>query len=206
MKGPLLIVFLRKPELGKVKTRLAASVGAERALAIYEELLRHTLEQAGRLPIQKQAWFTGDAPVDELVSTFGFTSHVQYGNDLGERMLNAFCIGFANDHAPVLIIGTDCPGISTALIQDALRALDDNDAVIGPARDGGYYLLGLNEPLPALFLNKAWSTSQVAADTMKDLEQHGRSVFLLPMLIDVDTEEDLRDVEWDPRPLGPSQP
>lgn len=193
MSKPLLIVFLRKPELGKVKTRLAATVGDEKALAIYCELLEHTLGSTTGLQCTKQAWYAGEGAVEDQVGPCGFLICAQVGNDLGERMLKAFTEGFEHGYGPVMIIGTDCPGITSVILKDALASMEQHDAVLGPARDGGYYLLGLKAPLEAVFQNKEWSTSSVAKDTLEDLELHGRSVHLLPELIDVDTEQDLRD-------------
>ena len=195
--GPLLIVFLRKPELGKTKTRLAATVGEERALEVYVGLLAHTLGSTEHLPCIKQAWYTGEGSVDTMVAPYGFTTHAQTGRDLGERMLRAFASGFKNGHSPVVIIGTDCPGISAELIAEAFDSLNTNDAVIGPTRDGGYYLLGLKAPFDDVFQNTSWSTSSVARETMEDLERDHRRVNMLMELIDVDTEQDLIDTKWD---------
>lgn len=193
---PVLIVFLRKPELGKAKTRLAATIGDEKALAVYSSLLTHTLECTQPLDVIKQAWSVGNGSVTELVGPFGFSVHEQLGDDLGQRMEHAFASGFGDGHGPVLIIGTDCPGMSSRLIKSALDALRTYDAVLGPARDGGYYLLGLNAPLNDVFRKKAWSTDAVAKDTLRDLERDHRSVCMLPELIDVDTEQDLIDSGW----------
>ncbi|MBP6310936.1 MAG: TIGR04282 family arsenosugar biosynthesis glycosyltransferase [Flavobacteriales bacterium] len=197
--GPLLIVFFRKPELGKVKTRLAATVGAGKALEVYDSLLSHTLGVTGSLRCIKQAWYTGEDTVDDIVAPYGFTTHMQRGVDLGERMLNAFANGFRAGHSPVVIIGTDCPGISTEIISEAFDSLTTNDAVIGPARDGGYYLFGLNAQLDQVFQTKTWSTACVARETLDDLEHHNKRVHLLQELIDVDTEKDLIDTNWDCR-------
>jgi len=193
MSKPQLIIFLRKPELGKVKTRLAATLGAEKALAVYGTLLRHTLECAAQLDVERVAWTTGNGDVTELLAPFDFAIHEQDGNDLGERMEFAFEQAFTKGNSPVVIIGTDCPGISQELLEQALAALQDHDAVLGPARDGGYYLLGLKRPFNAVFRGIQWSTDTVAQDTINVLKSHALTVQLLPVLIDVDTEQDLRD-------------
>ncbi|MBK7296012.1 MAG: TIGR04282 family arsenosugar biosynthesis glycosyltransferase [Flavobacteriales bacterium] len=196
--GPLLIVFLRKPEIGKVKTRLAATVGPEKALDVYVGLLAHTLGSTEHLRCTKQAWYTGEGSVD-AVEAYGFTTHLQNGSDLGERMLTAFSNGFSYGHSPIVIIGTDCPLISADLISEAFDSLKTNDAVLGPTRDGGYYLLGLNEPLVSVFQNKTWSTDSVARETLEDLGREHKRVHMLLELIDVDTEQDLIDTNWDQR-------
>lgn len=193
MSNPQLIIFLRKPELGKVKTRLAATIGAEQALAVYERLLHHTLECAAKLDVMRAAWTTGNGDVTELLAPYDFTVYEQQGNDLGERMEFAFEQAFANGNSPVLIIGTDCPGLTQEILEQALEALRDHDAVLGPARDGGYYLLGLKRPFSEAFHGVQWSTETVARDTINVLKEHALTVHLLPKLIDVDTEQDLRD-------------
>ncbi|MGV9011146.1 MAG: TIGR04282 family arsenosugar biosynthesis glycosyltransferase [Flavobacteriales bacterium] len=191
---PLLLVFLRAPVLGKVKTRLAATLGKERALEIYKRLLQHTIEQGAQLGIVRQAWYADDLPADEPCAALGFSVHQQAGADLGERMQRAFDAGFADGHGPIIIIGTDLPQLSAALLREAFEALNTHDAVIGPANDGGYYLLGLQKPCAALFQGKTWSTDTVFKRTTEDLKRLGRTWKTLPELVDIDTEEDLERV------------
>lgn len=194
MKNAALIVFLRSPELGRVKTRLAATVGDARALQVYKALLHHSLEQASSLSCSKAAWYADGIPSPDISKPYGFTAHTQQGDDLGDRMEHAFLTAFEAGHGPVVIVGTDCPGISEQLLRDAFVALDQHDAVIGPARDGGYWLLGLKRMTPAVFTGKTWSSDSVRSDTIADLDRLGLSYTLLPELIDVDTEQDLKDV------------
>ncbi|MBZ0206231.1 MAG: TIGR04282 family arsenosugar biosynthesis glycosyltransferase [Flavobacteriales bacterium] len=189
---PLLLVFLRAPVLGKVKTRLAATMGKERALEVYQYLVQHTLEHGAALGIDRQAWYADDVPDPEPCAELGYTVHVQEGGDLGDRMKRAFGSGFSSGHGPIIIIGTDLPQLSTALLREAYEALEKHDAVIGPANDGGYYLLGLREPCEELFGGKAWSSDSVFAQTTDDLRRLGRTWHALPVLIDIDTETDLR--------------
>lgn len=193
MKDGTLITFLRAPVAGRVKTRLAATVGDARALDIYRRLLMHTLKTCAFLECEKEAWYADAVPEEELAEVFGFTALTQQGEDLGERMAHAIGSAFQHGRSPVVIIGTDCPGISEKLLHDAFSALKQNDAVIGPARDGGYWLLGMNRMIPDLFKGKKWSSSSVRADTIADLERLGLSFALLPELIDVDNEQDLND-------------
>ncbi len=188
---PLLLVFLRAPVLGKVKTRLAATLGNERALEIYKRLLRHTIEQGAQLGVDRQAWYADELPADELCTALGYSVHQQAGADLGERMQRAFEAGFASGHSPVIIIGTDLPQLSEALLREALKALETHDAVVGPAKDGGYYLLGLRKPCAELFQGKTWSTDTVFKQTTEDLERLGRTWEALPELTDIDTQADL---------------
>jgi rSAM/selenodomain-associated transferase 1 len=194
MNKDLVIVFLRAPELGKVKTRLAATMGDERALVLYERLLEHTVNTVAKSNTSKQAWYADAVPLGDRCAALGFEVHAQRGVDLGERMQHAFHEAFGNGFDKVVIIGTDLPDMSTTLLADAFDRLGTHDAVLGPARDGGYYLLGLRSMEASLFRNKTWSGPSVAADTIADLELAGRSLAVLPMLIDVDTEADLKDV------------
>jgi len=193
MNGPLLLVFLKNPELGMVKTRLAAGIGDAQALAVYQRLLEVTASACAPLAVQKEAWYAQRIPRSGEWQMPGMPARIQVGHDLGDRMEHAFSAAFTIGHSPVIIIGTDCPGLTTAILQEALDALDAQDAVIGPARDGGYYLLGLRAPFADVFRNKQWSTSSVFAGTMADLDRAGRSTYVLRELIDVDTEADLHD-------------
>jgi len=193
MNGPLLLVFLKNPELGQVKTRLAAGIGDAQALAVYQRLLDLTASGCAPLVVQKEAWYAQRMPLEGEWHMPGIAARIQVGHDLGDRMEHAFNTGFTIGHSPVIIIGTDCPGLTTAILQEAIDSLDSHEAVIGPARDGGYYLLGLRTPLTDVFRNKQWSTSSVLAETMTDLDRAGRRTYVLPELIDVDTEADLHD-------------
>jgi len=125
---------------------------------------------------------------------------LQKGLDLGERMHRAFKQQFHHSFNKVCIIGSDNPEISEAIINEAFRRLDDHDVVIGPSSDGGYYLLGLKEDLPNLFIDKKWSTDAVLSDTISILEDRKLRYFKLPVLSDIDTEEDLKKIknnnEW----------
>ncbi|QQS71498.1 MAG: TIGR04282 family arsenosugar biosynthesis glycosyltransferase [Flavobacteriales bacterium] len=177
--------------MGKVKTRLAATLGKERALVIYKRLLQHTIEEGAKLGVDRQAWYSDDIPPNEPCAVLGYSVHQQIGADLGERMQRAFDNGFVNGHGPIIIIGTDLPQLSEALLREALKALGTHDAVIGPANDGGYYLLGLRKPCAELFQGKTWSTDTVFKRTTEDLERLGRTWEALPELIDIDTEADL---------------
>lgn len=191
MKKDLLIVFLRAPERGRVKTRLAATLGDDRALAIYRELLDHTLHVSAPVRCTKQAWYADGIPDIDIAADHGFAARIQQGKDLGERMAHAIANGFDDGYDRVMIIGTDCPGISTTVLEEAFAALDQQDAVIGPARDGGYYLLGMRRMIPDVFHDKVWSSDTVLRSTIADLDRLDATYSLLPELIDVDTEADL---------------
>ena len=186
-----LILFVRDPVLGKVKTRLAVSIGDEQALRVYKLLLNHTRTITVGLNCTKYVYYADSVISVDLWDKGNFIKAVQSGNDLGERMLHAFQSAFDDGYKKVVIIGSDCFQLSTELIISAFDVLNHYDAVIGPAEDGGYYLLGLKKLVPAIFKDKTWSTNSVCRDTIKDIESMNLSFKLLPILNDVDEAADL---------------
>lgn len=190
--GDCLILFVRAPVLGKVKTRLAATIGDKNALMVYELLLKHTNRISAGLNCTKYVYYTDEISQYDLWDNGNFLKAVQKGNDLGDRMLNAFQTAFDNGFERVMIIGSDCYQLDTGLIQKGFDILCQDDAVIGPAEDGGYYLLGLRKMVPEIFKEKSWSTETVCSDTIKDLEKGSLSYQLLPTLPDVDEAVDLQ--------------
>ena len=187
----LLLIFVKHPVPGQTKTRLAASIGHEKALSIYRELLAYTLKVAQSTPYDKAVFYGNDLPEVDLWSEAGYPRFAQEGEDLGTRMQWAFEWGFAEGYSSVIIIGSDCPAITLDHLLEAKLVLSSKDFVMGPATDGGYYLLGMNTLFPPVFQHKSWSTDTVFTDTLKDLEAANLHVGLLPELSDVDTVEDL---------------
>ncbi|GAB3532326.1 TIGR04282 family arsenosugar biosynthesis glycosyltransferase [Pontibacter brevis] len=187
----LLMLFVRNPELGKVKTRLAAAVGEEKALDIYLQLLRHTCQVTKGLPVQKLVYYSNAVDTNDLWPNEHYQKQVQPQGDLGEKMEGAFAAAFAEGYTAVVIIGSDCLQLTADIVLQAYRQLEQHDVVIGPALDGGYYLLGMNRLYPELFRNKRWSTRHVFPDTLQDVERLQLSHALLPSLSDVDYVEDL---------------
>ncbi len=187
----LLIIFYRNPELGKVKTRLAKTLGDEKALAIYLKLSSHTRAITENLAIDKVIYYSNFVDTEDVWPNTTFQKKLQNGNDLGEKMNNAFAEGFQSGYERVCIIGTDCFELSRDIIKQAFDQLHTNDAVIGPAKDGGYYLLGMKKPIPVLFKNKAWSSDTVATDTIQNFKDLSLSYAQLAVLTDVDEEKDL---------------
>ncbi|GAB3824908.1 TIGR04282 family arsenosugar biosynthesis glycosyltransferase [Hymenobacter jeollabukensis] len=188
-----LLIFARYPELGKVKTRLAAGLGEEAALDIYRQLLDHTQAAVAPLPIESTLWLAAAPPPGAGPLWPGTRQQLQpAAADLGQRMAHAFAAAFAEGAQRTVVIGTDCPGLSTDILVAAFRQLHGHDVVLGPADDGGYYLLGLRQPQSALFEGIHWSTDSVLRDTLARAAAAGLTVALLPTLHDVDTAEDWR--------------
>ncbi|WKN32770.1 TIGR04282 family arsenosugar biosynthesis glycosyltransferase [Porifericola rhodea] len=191
MTDASLIIFVKKPEIGKVKTRLAATVGDEKALEVYQQLLERTFAITHVLPQEKVVYYTPEIVHHDLWNEAYFLKALQVEGTLGERMKQAFAERFEAGYQKVCIIGSDCYQLSTEIVEQAFAALETQDVVIGPSTDGGYYLLGMNKLHAALFQDKAWSTDKVLEQTIDTARQHKLSCFILPELSDVDREEDL---------------
>lgn len=190
----LLLIFARNPELGKVKTRLAKTIGHEKALMIYIKLLEHTHAIADRVFADKAIFYAEKVQEFDILDYYKFPKFLQKGEDLGERLERAFGQAFAQHYEKVICIGSDCYELSAEIIEDAFTALDNNNVVLGPARDGGYYLIGMDRHYPHLFKDKHWSTSDVLLDTILDIKKLKLSYFLMPTLTDVDEEKDLGEL------------
>lgn len=194
MSKNALIIFTRKPELGKVKTRLAKGVGDEKALEVYIHLLKHSAKISSQVDAEKQVWYTNSIEKKDIWNDKIFKKYTQADGDLGNKMKNAFFSNFRNAFEKVVIIGTDLLDIDTNLIKKAFEHLEHYDVVIGPAEDGGYYLLGMNHFIPEVFEDVEWSTSKVLDQTLDKLEH--KSVMLLDEKNDIDYKEDaLRHAE-----------
>ncbi len=181
--------------LGKVKTRLAATVGNDEALSIYQLLLYYTRQLTLQVKAARFLFYSDCIEEKDDWKATHFIKKVQHGNDLGDRMFHAFEEGLMT-HDKAVIIGSDCATLSLEIIESAYTALDTHDVVIGPATDGGYYLLGLKKANPMLFETIFWSSDQVLAQTIERIHTQNLSYYLLPMLSDVDTEEDWKAVGW----------
>lgn len=186
-----LIIFVRNPVLGKVKTRLAATIGDEKTLMLYKHLLQHTHAITLNLPVTKFVYYADYVNEEDLWN--GFEKRLQQGNDLGERMKNAFAELFEMGFKNICIIGSDCYELSNNTLMYAFEILNSTDAVIGPVTDGGYYVLGMNKPVTDFFSGKEWSTNTVFINTLKDAARLNLLIHQLPMLNDIDTENDLRN-------------
>jgi len=190
------ILFVRLPEKGRVKTRLALQVGEDTALRLYENMVLDVVDllKGGRFPFR--ICFTPPDARDQMTGWLGkeYDYLPQTGDHLGDRMEKAFAKVFSEDVEEALLIGSDIPGLTIGILEEAFASFVTNDAVIGPADDGGYYLIGFrkNTFTPRIFHDMAWSTSAVFRETADRLHEASRKVHLLPELTDVDTVEDLK--------------
>ncbi len=187
----LLIIFTRNPEPGKVKTRLAKDVGDITAFKIYNFLLEHTISVTRNLAVSKEVYYSEAIAENDIWETEIFTKKLQQGEGLGKRMKNAFEEGFKNGYQNIIIIGSDLYDLQQEVLEKAFQLLQEKDAVIGPATDGGYYLLGMNQLFPEVFEDKEWGTSSVLEDTLKDLKE--KNIGLLEAKNDVDYYSDIKD-------------
>ena len=188
----ILLIFTRNPELGKCKTRLAARIGDEAALEIYKFLLAHTEQLCRNLHADKVVFYSNTIPNTDIWDPDLYVRKLQEGITLGERMRNAFQWAFKKGYQNVVLIGSDLYDLKTEDLVEAFEILETRDFTVGPASDGGYYLLGMKELKEELFEDKVWGTPTVLGSTLRDLE--GESVGLLEERNDVDVYEDIKDV------------
>lgn len=188
-KNNLLLIFTRNLDLGKVKKRLAAKVGDLAALGIYEFLLKHTASITAPVDADKRVYYSERVEESDLWNSKIFEKRQQQGADLGERMMNAFKEGFESGYSNIIIIGSDLYDLSTNNIEKAFESLETSDYVLGPAVDGGYYLLGMKSLNSEVFKNKTWSTDSVLEQTLEDIKNDKTTI--LEERNDIDHYEDL---------------
>jgi len=163
MKKEVVLVFQRNEVLGKVKTRLAAGVGEEQAMEIYRYLLNKTYLALKEITVPVTTYFSEFIPENPIHSAEN--KQLQLGGDLGERMRNAFVAHLESGMEKVVLIGTDCPSMEGTHIVQAFEALEHSELVLGPARDGGYYLIGMKRRADFLFEGITWSSELVLSQT-----------------------------------------
>ena len=192
-----LIVFTRYPEPGTTKTRLIKDLGTQGAADLQRKLAEHTLAQVQFLrkirEIEPVIYFTGGSKIrmQEWLGP-GLYYREQDSGSLGQRLERASASAFKQGIKRLVIIGTDCPGLHANHITQAFDALYHKDLVLGPAADGGYYLIGMNRENRALFTRIKWGTATVLAETIRAGNKLGLSMVILDTLNDVDRPEDLR--------------
>ena len=187
----LVIVFAKNIILGKVKTRLAKTIGDNEAFNVYRLLVEITERETMKMENCDVHIYFSDIVLKALwPDTMKF---VQRGNDLGERMMNAFDDSFKSGYKNVIGVGSDLPDLSAEIMTEGLRSLETNDTVFGPSEDGGYYLIGMKKLIPQIFIDKEWSTETLLDVTKSELNELGYSCKLLIELNDVDTFDDLKN-------------
>ncbi|MBL8959781.1 MAG: TIGR04282 family arsenosugar biosynthesis glycosyltransferase [Gemmatimonadetes bacterium] len=192
LPGDRVVVFARAPESGRVKTRLAATVGDARALAIYVQLAERVTRAVAMGPWALEIRCAPDEAAPSVATWLGRRDGVvpQGGGDLGARLTRAMFDHFASSTGRLVIIGTDCPAVDAQVIQHAFAALAGADVVFGPALDGGYYLVGSGRHAPAIFDGVPWSASDTLEVSLRRARAAGYRVAELDPLRDIDTEED----------------
>jgi len=192
-----LLFFIKNPEKGKVKTRLASAVGDEIAVKLYRRFLLEMLSTLNRGTFLFYLCFHPENSLSDLKSWLGddYLFMPQQGADLGERMKNGFIDAFAMNFKRVVLIGSDIPDLPLEFIEEAFSSLQEKDVVIGPSFDGGYYLIGFKDKNFSfrVFEGIPWSTERVFEETIKVLEQEGLTVHTLQPLRDIDTIDDLKN-------------
>lgn len=197
LRKKALIILVKNPIPGKTKTRLAATVGNDKALKMYGILTRWTANQAAALKdVSVYVYYSNQTVETDEWSQPNFVKRVQRGDDLGARMEHAIAEVFNDGQEKVIIIGTDCPGVTTTYLQEAFAMLNDANIVLGPALDGGYTLLGMKTQPAPLFTGVDWSTEKVASQTIALAEQSNLTVKQLAPLSDIDYVEDWYSYGW----------
>src|SRR5438874_3754289 len=193
MSEEKLIVFVKAPRPGAVKTRLAKAIGAPAARSAYCHLVETLVNQLQGLS-GVELCFSPDDAANEVLHWLkeGWTIHPQGNGDLGQRLQSAFHRAFHAGAKCVAIIGSDCPAVRVEDIREAWGGLETHDVVLGPATDGGYWLIGLRQLQPNLFRGVQWSTENVFAATIQRVRHAGLSLHLLRELVDVDTDREWR--------------
>jgi hypothetical protein len=190
----LIIVFAKAPALGKVKTRLAKAIGQQKALSVYKKLIGHTFDILQKVPQQKLLAYSGDKKNIELLGNVSASLVSQSESEnLGERMYDAMAYGFRQSFASICLIGSDIYELTPAIIETAFDLLKRHDLVLGPASDGGYYLIGLHRNYIELFTDISWGTDQVLAQTIQRADKLKLSIALLAELNDIDELEDIKE-------------
>lgn len=195
----LLIIFVKNPVIGKVKTRLAKSIGFENALNVYQYLVKRIQLVSKDIKVDKLVLYSDVIPNEDGFSDEIYKKGLQEGIDIGQKMNLAFENAFKDGYKNVVLIGSDIINLSEDLLITAFDLLQNNDLVFGPAHDGGYYLIGMTEKHPDLFVGIPWSTANVLKETLKKCEQENLETQHLKTLSDFDVIDDaryLKDVDF----------
>ena len=193
-----LVIFIRFPHPGKVKSRLARTLGAENATVFYQLCAQQIARELDRVPgeVKKYLSYSDNSDKDDIRHWVGsrFRLIPQAEGDLGQRLEQSFRSFLEGVSGKAIIMASDVPDLSTDIMNDAVSALDNHDLVIGPCNDGGYYLIGMKQPHGELFKGISWSTDKVLEQTLTIAGEQGLSVFSLITLRDIDTGDDLEEL------------
>jgi uncharacterized protein len=196
----VLAVFVKAPDPGRVKTRLASRLGPESAAELYARLGRGIVSRCSGDGHRTVAWYSPPGDGDRVRSWLSGLAVdrflAQRGGGLGQRLAGAFARHFREGARRVVVIGSDCPDVGREIVARAFAALGEDDLVLGPSLDGGFYLIGLTRPAPGLYRGVAWSTSTVLDRTLRNAARLGLRVTSLPVLRDIDTIEDAVALGW----------
>ncbi len=192
MSKEVLSIFVKNLIPGTVKTRLAKDLGIDVAIEIYKELVRITAEATNTLKIDKCVYYSEYIESNDQFDDAKYQKHIQEGKDLGQRMQNCFYDAFELNFDKIILIGSDTPDITDQIISQGFAELDKHDIIIGPAQDGGFYLIGMKEPHENLLNKRTYGHEQVLNELLKEIENRNLSVFKLPTLIDIDVKDDLK--------------
>ena len=192
MSKEVLSIFVKNLIPGTVKTRLAVDLGMDLAMEIYKELVGITAEVTDVLKLNKCVYYSEYIESHDQFDDAKYQKHIQEGKNLGQRMQNCFYDAFELGFDKMILIGSDTPDITDKIISQGFAALDKHDVVIGPAQDGGFYLIGMKEPHENLLNKQAYGHDEVLNELLDEIEDRDLSVFKLPTLIDIDVKDDLK--------------
>jgi rSAM/selenodomain-associated transferase 1 len=191
MKKAAIIIFIKNPDLGRVKKRLAKTLGDEIALAVYEQMLAHTQQITKALSVDKFLYYDREAVTNDAWPDDLYQKRLQSGATMATRIDTAFNELFNAGYEHVIIIGSDCIDLDERIIRLAFRQLDHFDTVLGPTKDGGSYLLGTSHYMPDVYKVSGWGTPTLSAILLKTIQQNKKTCFLLSELSSITTVEDL---------------
>lgn len=197
MSKNLLIIFVKNLIPGTVKTRLAKDIGIDGALDVYQFLVENTYEESKDVESDKVVYYSEYVEIEDVFDTEKYQLKIQKGNDLGEKMIHAFNESFKAGYEKVVIIGSDCFELQTDHMDESFDQLANHDVVVGPAKDGGYYLLGMKKMNTALFEEKTYSHENVLQELIEAINEEGLSSYLMQELNDIDTFDDLKESDID---------
>ncbi|RJQ45301.1 MAG: glycosyltransferase [Nitrospiraceae bacterium] len=192
MNTNALIIIAKYPEKGQVKTRLNGHLSDEDILKLYISLLKQTVSKLNNIPYADTFIAFAPANAEDYFLHFGVSLIPLNEGDLGVRMFNSFNHVFSSGYKKAVLVGADIPDITPAIIQKAFDILSGNDTVFGPAKDGGYYLVGMRKLIREIFLNVPWSSAQTLKKSIEQANKFGYSAGLTEMLSDIDTIEDVK--------------